>query len=720
MPATFDGASRGSRKPLSMWVIAPIVMVTLAIVSNAWARITTSNCAAELRTLYFSDDFGRAVALECARGNLSPKAQAWLILNEARAYSSKAALPGAQFMASQAPDDPYAKLAMAGALLFDAERSTQALDYAKAAAAQRSDDDSFQWIYLDTLRLRGHLKKARALTLANPLFRQSALLHSELVSIDLDMARNARDDRRYLESAFATALGEEAIKAAIPRSHLLIGTYLLSKNRPDEALPFARYAYERSYSDTVLSMYFDVVRQALTVSEPAKLRLVDAAIERYRRAGKLTAQSLFTQASFYQTLGKHAQARRLTDQMIAEFPQSPLSAQERYQRILMKVPLASVNGPLDRAARTEVISTLAEMARGHDPGTMNYVRNANMKVLDLLLETPDDHQLLIRETAQRLATRYAGEPEAVSAATVALATVGRPDPAQSARAATAMLNVPAFVRTLNLQPASLAKMQEDTLTRQLAYAVGYAEARRERTATAKRYFEFALRKDPTFGKAMIELARLYEAQGFYDVAEHWFVKCSALPYDPKVPCANSLSEMYKARHGSEAGLGQYLKSLKPKILKATAARLDDAVDAKQRRPVRLDLRTAGGRRISSAAVRGKVLVLIYWGIWCDACRIELPELFSYAQLQQANKDVQFIAINDGRELLKAREWLRTQRPPLAVVDGQSATDNNIIAVPTILFVDRKGREAYRVVGLTGSIDMEFGKRIAKLRNESPI
>ena len=55
----------------------------------------------------------------------------------------------------------------------------------------------------------------------------------------------------------------------------------------------------------------------------------------------------------------------------------------------------------------------------------------------------------------------------------------------------------------------------------------------------------------------------------------------------------------------------------------------------------------GGKVVSSAELKGHVVVLAFWATWCEPCINELPELQKVQSAFQTNPDVVFWAIDTG-------------------------------------------------------------------------
>ncbi len=112
-----------------------------------------------------------------------------------------------------------------------------------------------------------------------------------------------------------------------------------------------------------------------------------------------------------------------------------------------------------------------------------------------------------------------------------------------------------------------------------------------------------------------------------------------------------------------------------------------------------------GTALSLAGYKGKVVVVNFWASWCAPCRGEAPSLAKLAQVKQA-QGVQFLGIDikDAKSAALAFErTFGTPYPSIFDPDGQVTLGFRVVppsAVPSTLILDRQGRVAVRIIGLT--------------------
>jgi peroxiredoxin len=114
--------------------------------------------------------------------------------------------------------------------------------------------------------------------------------------------------------------------------------------------------------------------------------------------------------------------------------------------------------------------------------------------------------------------------------------------------------------------------------------------------------------------------------------------------------------------------------------------------------------TVTGQHLSLTAYRGKVIVLNFWGSWCEPCRAEAPALGTLAR-QMYSRGVRFVGVDVRDEPDAARGFMQTfsiSYPSLSDPNDEIALLFHATvppsAIPTTLVIDRTGRIAARIVG----------------------
>jgi len=100
----------------------------------------------------------------------------------------------------------------------------------------------------------------------------------------------------------------------------------------------------------------------------------------------------------------------------------------------------------------------------------------------------------------------------------------------------------------------------------------------------------------------------------------------------------------------------------------------------------------GGKAISLAAYRGKVVYLDFWASWCPPCLTSLP-LLEKLRKEFPSDQFQILAVNVDQDVEKARKFLeRTQvgYPSATDPNGRIPESYGIETMPTSFLIDRSG------------------------------
>lgn len=109
--------------------------------------------------------------------------------------------------------------------------------------------------------------------------------------------------------------------------------------------------------------------------------------------------------------------------------------------------------------------------------------------------------------------------------------------------------------------------------------------------------------------------------------------------------------------------------------------------------------TLDGREIHLSDFSGKIVVLIFWKTWCNACRKELIETKALVHAYQ-NKFIIY-AINIGESPDVVRKFQRLYRLNYPVLVDPQATiisSYGIKAWPTTILINREGRVHWTGIG----------------------
>lgn len=116
-----------------------------------------------------------------------------------------------------------------------------------------------------------------------------------------------------------------------------------------------------------------------------------------------------------------------------------------------------------------------------------------------------------------------------------------------------------------------------------------------------------------------------------------------------------------------------------------------------------------GAPIRLRDLRGQVVVLNFWGVWCGPCVRELPDLAAFAQSADA-RGARVLAVNSGiggEDPPQIKRFLATRgiAVPVAIDPGRGAYRAfGIHGLPTTIVIDRNGDAIAQRVGFAATAD----------------
>ncbi|MDH7500245.1 MAG: TlpA disulfide reductase family protein [candidate division NC10 bacterium] len=115
-----------------------------------------------------------------------------------------------------------------------------------------------------------------------------------------------------------------------------------------------------------------------------------------------------------------------------------------------------------------------------------------------------------------------------------------------------------------------------------------------------------------------------------------------------------------------------------------------------------NLPTPEGKQVSLSSLRGKVVLLTFWAIWCNVCREEMPMLESLHK-KYRDKGLEVVGVNIDRDARTSVQDYAKQHglsfPMLLDQERKAMKVYRAHFLPTTYIVDRKGVIVDKKVGL---------------------
>lgn len=238
---------------------------------------------------------------------------------------------------------------------------------------------------------------------------------------------------------------------------------------------------------------------------------------------------------------------------------------------------------------------------------------------------------------------------------------------------------------------------------QIQDTLGWAQFKKGNTAEAIKNLEAAVKvvEDATLFE---HLGRAYDKDGQLDKAIDIYINAAAITDKAE---RGNLIELIKAAYAKkketvdvEARINSRATELLNKHALVDAKYEQDAPNWELK-----DLST--DKPVHFNDLKGKVVVLDWWGSWCPPCRQELPH---FQKLYESYKDkgVVFVGMNWEQPDKSIEERLGLAKKFMAqkgynfpvVADPELSAGNNykVDGFPTVFVIDRQGKIRYRMIG----------------------
>ncbi len=205
-------------------------------------------------------------------------------------------------------------------------------------------------------------------------------------------------------------------------------------------------------------------------------------------------------------------------------------------------------------------------------------------------------------------------------------------------------------------------------------------------------------------------------------AEEFYVKGVAVQSPGTNPSLATLKSLYAKRNGTEDGFDAYLGKMHEADRERRRSKIASERVADPPAAPAFNLRTMDGRKISLESLKGKVVVINFWGIWCGWCVQEMPDLQKLHEKYVNDPDVAVITIDNDDNPDDVPPWMKAKGYTFPVLfdDGYVSKNAGITAFPTTWFLDKDGRKAYVKVGWSEKLLEEFSWRIESLRTGTAV
>lgn len=130
----------------------------------------------------------------------------------------------------------------------------------------------------------------------------------------------------------------------------------------------------------------------------------------------------------------------------------------------------------------------------------------------------------------------------------------------------------------------------------------------------------------------------------------------------------------------------------------------------------IGLKTLGGKKVTVAALKGKVVIVDFWATWCGPCKEEMPVLQKlYAKYGKQGLVV--VGVSVDRESSKLKKYLSNLGVTFPVVhDGEHAVTERYepAKMPSSFIIGRDGKVKFVHPGFSAKDAVIFEKEVKAL------
>jgi peroxiredoxin len=131
------------------------------------------------------------------------------------------------------------------------------------------------------------------------------------------------------------------------------------------------------------------------------------------------------------------------------------------------------------------------------------------------------------------------------------------------------------------------------------------------------------------------------------------------------------------------------------------------------------LKNSTGENVRLAEQRGQVVMLNFWASWCGPCRQEMPLLDGISK-KYGKMGFVLYGINVDQDTTEAKNVLQKINVNYSILfDPESKLSGlyNVDAMPTSVFIDKKGNIRYVTRGYVAGDEEKYIKQIKELISE---
>lgn len=121
------------------------------------------------------------------------------------------------------------------------------------------------------------------------------------------------------------------------------------------------------------------------------------------------------------------------------------------------------------------------------------------------------------------------------------------------------------------------------------------------------------------------------------------------------------------------------------------------------------LKDLSGKEVRLSDYKGKLVILNFWAVWCQYCKLEMPELNELDKELEKGQDAVLLTVDVQEEEKTVKDYLESAGISVRVLmdnDGEAARKYGIDSFPNTFIIDREGNAVAYIPGPTHKATLE--------------
>lgn len=681
--------------------------------------------ASKLRTMFFARDYeggSREGKKLTAQFPAALELRAWYVLHMAADRQEKEAIEAAEKMTVSHPDSAWSWFALARALNSSSERSREALGASEKALAKLPTHPDFIWLRAAVLRQQDKVEEAVALIDEHlPKAKHPAELLVSKGGALYSLGSGRKRDESKVAAAFSTFEEARKVDPSNVNAHYIPGNYLVGMRRAAEGYPLLKKAV--ALAPNSVWIHYDYWRAITGMADwptEKKQSEIEASINSLLARRGDYPGTLLQVAGQYGDLKLKNKRLEFEDRILQQHGTSKEAEWvlvNRYRDFATEAGPEGLKDPKQKEAFRRMLRDFINRPHHHRETLIGDAYRSLFFTIDKNDATIGDAELLeivnglIKYEGINVTLTFPGGAIALAERKVyfreaeAIARAGITEAKKKIDQQRKFYDTEGdYVQALNRANGIMKD------------AIGWVFFNEGRLDEAEKELLKAYEVAQENRLNLYHLGQLYQSKKDLEKGEEYYIKGMLVQGMGENPSAKALKDLYALRRGNLDGYEEYLGKLKEID---AAKRKQKVLAARIAQPLLVTpfhLKTLSGEFATFDSLKGRILVINFWGTWCGPCVQEMPDIQKLHEKYSRDPEVVVLTIDNDADVSDPRQFMEKHKYSFKVLLDDGYVDKVSLHVfPTTWFVDKDGRIAFVKVGWSERLVEEFSWRVDEMR-----